>query len=433
MSHPDPISTTSLDRTITTAPIESARVSRRFLAALVFLTMSQSVASVGLVLVSWPITIAEIAPTNKVFFLGLITGLYALVTVIAVPITGVLSDRCTSRFGMRRPFISVGASISVVGLILMGVAHSMEALMLGALIQALGNAVVSGGTSALVPDQVPASARGRAQGLITISLAISGLVASILLPRFINSQLMLFAVPALFKLVAAAIVIAILRDRILKPEARTIAPSYRGLLGQFKINPRENLDYSWAWIGKVVVVLGSVLTTTYGVYYLTDRLSIGPDALPGLLSLGGILGLMTAIGGAIAGSWISDRFQIRKNLVLIATILIFAGALTVAVAPSVTLYFVGIVVMGLGTGAYGPVDGALFIDVLPGEGRESGKFMSLMTVADQIPRSFGPVLGSAVIGLGSLTALGGYPLVYIVGGMVAVIGGILVKKVKGSM
>ncbi|MFB7893647.1 MFS transporter [Microbacterium sp. NPDC056044] len=409
------------------------RVSKRFLAALVFLTMSQSVASVGLVLVSWPITIAALAPDHKALFLSVITGLYALVVVIGVPVTGILSDRCTSRFGMRRPFIAVGAGISIVGLLLMAYAHDIGALLVGALIQAVGNAVVAGGTAALVPDQVPAATRGRAQGLITISLAISGLIASILLPAFIGNQVMLFAVPAAFKLVAALLVIALLRDRVLRPEDRPTGPAFRGFLAQFKVSPRAIPDYSWAWIGKVVVVLGSVLTTTYGVYYLTDHLKVGPGALPGLLSLGGVLGLLTAITGAALGSWISDRFRIRKNLVLVATVLIFLGAMVVAFAPGVPYYFVGLLIMGLGTGAYGPVDGALFIDVLPGSGRESGKYMSLMTVADQIPRSFGPILGSAVVALGALTALGGYPTVYMVGGVIALVGGLLVRKVRGSM
>jgi MFS family permease len=179
--------------------------------------------------------------------------------------------------------------------------------------------------------------------------------------------------------------------------------------------------------------MGTVLTTVYGFFFLTDKLQVSPEALPGVLSLTGIIGLACAIVGALLGSWISDKFRIRKKMVLYTSTMILIGAVVAAFAPSVEVYLVALIIMGLGTGAYFPVDGAVMIDVLPGEGRETGKYMGLMTLADQAPRSLGPFVAAGVLAAGSLIPGFGYSAVFLVGGVIAVIGGLIIRKVKGSV
>ncbi len=408
------------------------RLSKRFAVALATLYLGTYSASVGMSIVAWPVTVAALEPAGKVLWLSAVTGVYALVNIVATPIAGALSDRSTSRFGMRKPFIAVGVVASVAGLVVQGLSHSVVQLLAGVVLFGLGNAVLTGGAGALVPDQVPEEHRGRAQGIVMVCIVSSGVLASVFLPMFLADQILLFTAPAVVMVVALIFVLVVLEDRRLSVTERDALP-HRNLLAEFKIDPRTVPDYSWAWIGKVVVVLGTVLTSTYGVYVLTDQLHVGPGELAGLITLTGLVGLVTAIGGAVLGSQISDRLRIRKSLVVYTTLFIAAGAVIIAFAPNVPVYLIGLVVMGLGAGAYGPVDGALIIDVLPGEGRESGKYMSLMTVADQLPRSFGPFLGSGIAALGALTALGGYSLVYLVGGVVAVAGGLLVRRIRGSM
>ncbi|MCM6761146.1 MFS transporter [Rathayibacter sp. ZW T2_19] len=400
--------------------------------ALVILYIGTYSASVGMAIVAWPVTVAELEPDDKVLWLSLLTGLYALVNIVITPLAGALSDRSTSRLGMRKPFIAAGVLFALAGLVVMGLSASVAQLLLGAVLLGIGNAVITGGAGALVPDQVPEQHRGRVQGIIMVCIVSSGVLASIFLPMFLGNRFLLFTAPGYVMIVALVMVLFILRDRRLSQAERDAQPK-RNILSEFKINPRSVPDYSWVWIGKVVVVLGTVLTSTYGVYVLTDQLGVGPDELPGLITITGLVGLVTAILGAVLGSQISDRLKIRKSLVIYTTLFIAAGAIIVAFSPSVPVYMVGLVLLGLGSGAYSPVDGALVIDVLPGEGRESGKYMSLIVVADQLPRSFGPILGSGIAAIGALTAIGGYSLVYLVGAVIAVVGGLFVRKVRGSM
>lgn len=408
------------------------RLSKRFVLALIILYVGTYSASVGMAIVAWPVTVAALEPDEKVLWLSVVASAYAVVNIICTPLAGALSDRSTSRFGMRKPFIVVGVLFALAGLVVMGLSNSVATLLVGVILLGIGNAVITGGAGALVPDQVPEEHRGRVQGIIMVCIVTSGVLASVFLPMFLSNQFLLFTASGYIMVLALVLVLILLRDRRLSAEERDAQPK-RNLIAEFKINPRSVPDYSWVWIGKVIVVLGTVLTSTYGVYVLTDQLGVSAEELPGIITVTGLVGLFTAIIGAVVGSQISDRLKIRKSMVLYTTLFIAAGAIIVAFSPSVPVYLVGLVILGLGSGAYSPVDGALVIDVLPGEGRESGKYMSLITVADQLPRSFGPLLGTAVVAIGALASIGGYTLVYLVGAVVAVAGGLLVRKVRGSM
>ncbi len=405
----------------------------RLVVALSISQFGLAVPAVSMTLVSWPYTVGALEPANKAIFLSILTGLFAVVGIIVSPIAGVLSDRCTSRLGMRRPFLLVGGALGVVGMGIMGLAPNITVLILGALVYAAAAGIYTGGNAPLVPDQIPERHRGRVMGLIQVMLVLSGLVSSIVLPMYLGQQFIVFAIPGACFGVTALITVLMIKDRRLSRDEVDGRLSIIGVFAQFKVNPRAIPDYSWAWLGKAITTLGTVLTTVYGFYYITDYLHVTPEQLPGVISLTGILGLVCAVVGAALGSWISDRFRIRKKMVLYTSTMIAIGAVIAAFAPSVEVYLIALVIMGLGTGAYFPVDGAVMIDVLPGEGRETGKYMGLMTLADQTPRSLGPFLAAGILALGNLIPNGGYPAVFISGGIIAIIGALLIRKVKGSL
>ncbi len=418
---------------VTESPLPSPeRLSPVLVAALLLSQFGLAVPVVGMFAVSLPTTVAGLDPTGKATSLSLIMGLHAVVGILVSPIAGVLSDRCTSRLGMRRPFLLVGGAVGVGGMFLMAAAPNLQVLLAGALLSSAGSGIYAGGNAALIPDQVPERHRGKMMGMNQVMLGLGGLTASIVIPMFLGNQFLVFAVPASFMGVATLAVTLLIKDRRLTSDQLEGTQDLRGLLAQFKVNPKEVPDYSWAWTGKAITTLGTVLTGVYGIYFLTDVLAIKPENLGAVITLTSILGLGTSIGGAVLGSWISDRFKIRKNMVLYTSALIAVGAIVSAFSPNLTVYIIGMVIMGIGAGAYFPVDGALMIDVLPGHGKDSGKFMGLMTLADQVPRSVGPFLAAGVLSAGYWLPTGGYQTVFLAGGVIAIVGGLLVRKVKGS-
>ncbi|WP_280438310.1 MFS transporter [Nocardia carnea] len=404
---------------------------RRLVVALMMETFGRSFASVGLVLTILPITVAALAPDHKDTVLGILVGLGAIVTAFTGVFFGVTSDRCSSRFGMRRPFIAVGAAFAVGSLLIMATASNLPMLFAGNILFSVATGVHSGGAAALIPDQIPASYRGRIMGFNTIALTLAGMAAAVLLPRFLDEEAFLFVVPAVIMAVSTVPLLLVLQDRILAPEQAQIGAGFRDVLAQARIHPRDVPDFMWAWAGKALVTLGSAFATTYSVYLLTDQLTVSENNLPGLITITGVVGLLTTLGGAAAGAYISDRFRIRKRLVLWTSMLIAVGIVICGLAPDVPIYLVGLVIMGIGTGIWLPVDGALMIDVLPGEGRESGKYSAFMQLADAVPRAAGPFLAPVILVVGAI-GTGKYSLLYLLGAAVVVCGGVLVRKIEGS-
>lgn len=73
--------------------------------------------------------------------LGLVLGVGALFALVANPLAGRLSDRTTSRWGMRRPWILGGAIVGLGAFALIGAATSVWVVLVGwCLAQAAMNA-----------------------------------------------------------------------------------------------------------------------------------------------------------------------------------------------------------------------------------------------------------------------------------------------------
>ncbi|HET6292507.1 MAG TPA: MFS transporter, partial [Kribbella sp.] len=117
-----------------------------------------------------------VAPGNKEFVYGLITGVGAAVSVIANPLFGAISDRTLSRFGRRVPWVLAGAVGGAIGLLVLAGAGTVAWMLLGwCLMQLFGNMLLAAITAA-VPDRVPKLQRGFVGGWVAMSQTLGALV-----------------------------------------------------------------------------------------------------------------------------------------------------------------------------------------------------------------------------------------------------------------
>lgn len=114
-------------------------------------------------------------PDATPWLIGLALGVYGIGQMcLQVPL-GLLSDRIG-----RKPAITLGLAVFAIGGIVAATSHTLAGIALGRALQGMG--AVAGAGSALVADLTREDRRGKAMGIIGISIGLSFLLALILGP-----------------------------------------------------------------------------------------------------------------------------------------------------------------------------------------------------------------------------------------------------------
>jgi len=126
---------------------------------------------------------------NMIGMVWVITG-YLLVLTMTTTQLGRFGDM----YGRVRMY-NLGFAVFTLGSVLCGLAFSQEQLVAYRLLQALGGAMVSANSGAIIADTVPANERGRAYGLISIGWnvgAVLGILLGGLIVTFIDWRYIFF-------------------------------------------------------------------------------------------------------------------------------------------------------------------------------------------------------------------------------------------------
>lgn len=363
--------------------------------------------------------------TNQV---SLVLGVGALFALIANPLAGRLSDRTTSRFGMRRPWILGGSIVGFGALALIGVATSIWVVLIGwCLAQAALNAVLAA-ANATLPDQVPSRQRGRVSGLIGITTPLAILGGSFLM-NIMASDVLRFVVPGAIALALSTMFVFLLRDRRL--HAKPAEPfTLRQFLGSFVFNPVKNPDYGWTWITKFLIMFGYAGIATYLPFFLTAKFGLSEQEVIGTILIANLASTAGMVISSPLGGYFSDKLGKRRPFVAAAGIVMVAGLVVLAFAPSIAVVIIAQGIVGLGAGSFLSVDLALATEVLP-DPDEVAKDLGVLNMANALPQSIAPAVAPTIIALGAGSAIGGYSVWYLFGAFIALLGAVLVYRIKG--
>lgn len=364
---------------------------------------------------------------SKETALAIITGIGVLGSVVGNPLAGALSDRTTSRFGRRRPWLLGGAVVGAVAICLLTVQSSVAGLAITWLFaQAAVNAAYAGLT-ATIPDQVPVEQRGVASGYVGLAQTL-GIVLGVALVSFVVLDLDAGTIMTAALLVVLVLPFVLrLRDPRLLPEDRP--PFHLGAFVRgFWVSPRQYPDFAWAWAARFLVQLGSAIATLYLLFFLQDRIGLSSnDAQQTQTVLIGLYALGT-MATAVVGGYFSDRSGRRKVYVIEATVVMAVAAIILMFTTTTGPALVAALVLGLGYGWYLAVDQALITQVLPAA-RDRARDLGVINIANSAPQVLAPVIAAAVIAMFGRDALG-YPMLYLVTAIVTLLGAAAVWPIR---
>lgn len=406
-------------------PARGHRVGWGFIALYALAYMSTCLLFLAPALVSLALKVNSLVGTHEApDSLSLVTGIGALVSLFGNPFFGRMSDRTSSRLGMRRPWMVVGLVGGTVGILIVALAPDVALVLVGWCIAQLFFNALLAAQVAVLPDQVPAAQRGMVSGVLGVCLPIASVTGTYVVQLFAGNQLAMFlgpcAIGGFFILIFAITV----KDRRLAKADRPTW-SLREFLSTFYVDPRRAPDFAWAFVSRFMFVMAYAFLATYQAYYLLAKIGSSEHDVPHQIFLGTLTQSAVLVVASLVGGRLSDGTGRRKILVAAASIVYGLALFVVALASSFNGFLVGMAIGGLGFGIYMAVDLALVADVLPDK-ENTAKDLGVLNIAGALPFSVAPAIAPAILAIGG----GGYGVLYSFAGVCAVIGAFAILPVR---
>ncbi|MFF0156004.1 MFS transporter [Streptomyces sp. NPDC005263] len=404
-------------------------VDRAYLTWLLIASFGGSLALMVPLSYSLALRISDLAPGHEEQ-LGYVTGSAQFVYLVLSPMIGVWSDRTRSRLGRRTPFMIAGSVLGMVGLL--GVALAPTVLLVGLAwaVGMIGWSTTGQAIQNVQADRVPEEQRGRISALTSVMTQIAPVLGIGLAYTVASSTLLVFLLPGLLGAVLVVLFPFFKPEGDSRALVHTGGVTLRNLVTSYGFNPRKYPDFGWNWLGRFVFFMGLYFNTTFGTFFYAQRLDMPVKEVAGIVAAIGVIGVLAATGGAIGGGFLSDKLGRRKLFTLIGSALFVVGAVTEAFAYSLPQLIVGAVVMQLAIAVFSAVDLAIVFAVLP-DRAQAGRYLAVVAFSQKIPSALAPLIAPLVITVGATGGQKNYTELYLMGAVLALVGGLIVKfKVK---
>lgn len=377
-------------------------------------------------LVTIALKVRQLSPVNASSQLALVLSVGAFCAMIGNPLFGRMSDRTTSRWGMRRPWLVGGMILGTGSLALIAQAPSIPVVLIGWCLAQLAFNAVLAAIVAILPDQVPAAQRGTVSGVLGMCMPIGQACGTFLVQALPDANLLMFVVPAAVGASLVLLFAVVLPDRRLQPSQLQVQTPGE-FLRSFWLDPRKYPNFFWAWLSRFLLVTGTAFLTTYQSYYLMDKLGYPAEAVPNLIFKGMLVQAVMIVLCSAVGGRASDATGRRKIFVMLSAAVYGAGLWTIAGAHAYPAYLIGMAFTGIGQGVFFAVELALVTQILPDRHLNAAKDLGMFNIANTLPQSIAPALGPMILAVGH----GSYTGLFAVAGAVALLACIAILPLRG--
>ena len=341
--------------------------------------------------------VREFFPPGQVnTYIGYATAIGAFFAITVPPLVGSWSDRVTTRFGRRRPFMVAGVLLGIVGLFVMMTAHSYAQLVAGHVIAQIFLNGAAAAYYAIIPDIVPDAEFGKASGFLAGMQQGGGLLGFVITFVFgtIHQTRLSFVVMAGVLLLSLVPVLWASGSEGGRPIAVARRGAARGSVRNF-LRPLWTGDFGWVIFTRMMVTAGVAAVFYFLSSFFKDVVHVANTDQ--FTSIWLVVAFAAMIGPGVWGGHASDRYG-RKRFVYAA------GAAQILVAAYFIVFYPnqqGIVIAlgalyGIGYGLFLAVDWALACDTIPDRAK-AAKDMGLFHVAQTLPNSIIPAIEGSLI------------------------------------
>ncbi len=369
--------------------------------------------------------------------LGIITALGMVVAIIVQPAVGAFSDVSRHPWGRRRPFILLGGTLAICGLLLLaGVAlffHNWWYLLLAYLLLQFADNIAQGAYQGFIPDQVPEGKRSRASGAMGIAQIIGNVGGLGAATYFIDQNQ---PVPAIM-VICIVFISTLLPTLFLVPEEPLKKEGVEKPLEAFKnVWPdlKQNPDFVLFILSRLFVLTALATISVFALYYLQDVILKGQGKLSESYTLLGVVIVSCSLASIFPAVWLSERIG-RKKLVMISCSIGAVGMLLLSTATNMTEVVTYSAFLGIATGSFNSIDWALATDLI--DRKAAGRLLGVSNLAGAGSQALAALLGGSL--RDGFNALGvtffgvsnlGYSALFIFGALYFVLGIIFLSKVK---
>jgi MFS family permease len=310
---------------------------------------------------------------------ALVAAVQALVAIVVQPMSGALSDRLTTRWGRRRPWMVVGVALQAVAVLALAVVPGYWPIVLLMAGVELASNAAQGPYQALLPDLLPAGRRGAASGVLGAATLGGQIIGAAMAGVAVAAGATSLAVWIAAVTVAAGMLVTVLGVGEPAEAGAAAAPTpwraaaRQTLAGIWGRDLLERRSFLWLIASRLAVLMATGTLQPFILYYLSDSIGLGDRAGPAVAPIAAVVAFSAALVAIPAGV-ATTRFG-RVRVVASGCAVGAVGALLFAVAPGyVALFFIAIP-FGVALGSFLSADWALLVDVVPAD--QAGRFLGL--------------------------------------------------------
>ena len=330
--------------------------------------------------------------SQKNTLLGLLTLAGLLLAMVVQPVAGAISDRSTFAWGRRRPYILIGAVVSLLIIPGVGYVGSYAAIFVIYCLLQVSSNTAQGPYQAFIPEFVPESKHGLASGVKALLEILGGVifvyVSSLFMDRYSageGSQWLWFAIGILgiVMLAAAVATVVLVKEPKLPGDSRH---SLLWTLGHTLKDIKSNGDFIWFLVSRLLVFMAFAAIQKFALYYLRDVIGVAsPADATAKFSIVAVAGMLLVVYPA---GFLSDKCG-RRPVVMVSGLLGAAGIGIITLTQDYNIILGAAGVIGMAMGGFNSSNWAIATD-LAAKGEEA-RYLGVANMAT--------ACGSALSGL----------------------------------